>query len=691
MLVALFALAVTSQALPQERSDTTRLSTITVRDAARSTHRYSAASSTASKTDVPLRDTPQSVTLLTSATLTEQSVQSLAEAMRYVPGVSFGQGEGHRDAPTIRGNSSTADFYVDGMRDDAQYFRDFYNMDRVEALRGPNAMIFGRAGGGGVINRVTKRAQWTPTRELVLEGGTFGHGRGTIDMGDRISDRVAVRLNGMYQHSNSFRDAYTLSRVGVSPAGALRVGARTEVRLNGEFFEDDRRVDRGQPSFQGRPADVPASVFFGNPDASFSAAKVWGGAAMMEHVRSERLRITMTVRGTSYDKYYQNVFPGAINGAGTDVSLSSYSLDMDRRNLFGQSEAVVRAGSGRVRHTVLAGIEAGRQSTDNLRLTGYFNGTATSVTVPISSPTVAMPIEFRPSSSDPENLVTADVASVYVQNRVELGARVQATVGARVERFDLALDDRRSANRLARTDDMFSPRVGLVWRAALPLSMYASYSVSALPSAGDQFAGLTPTTETLAPERFKNQEVGIKFERSTISVTAAAYRLERSNSAAPSALDPGVLVQTGRQDSEGLELTIAGQVARGWDVIGAAASQRATVASRTTAAPAGVEIPLVPRRTGSVWNRIRLTNALAAGLGVISQSRMYAAIDNAVTLPGFTRADAALYYTGLRNMKLQLNVENVRNTAYYATSHGNNNIMPGAPRTMRVSMTTTVR
>jgi catecholate siderophore receptor len=687
MLAALL-LAVMAQDPQQEQRDTTRLKPITVRE--RPAHRYTATTSNSStKVDVPLRDTPQSVSVLTSAALAEQSVQSLAEAMRYVPGVTFGQGEGHRDAPTIRGNSSTADFFVDGMRDDAQYFRDFYNMERVEALRGPNAMIFGRAGGGGVINRVTKRAQWTPTRELTLEGGTFGHGRGTLDFGGAASDRAAVRLNGLYQHSNGFRDAFSLSRLGVSPAATLRAGARTELRVSGEFFEDDRRVDRGHPSFQGRPADVPTTVFFGNPDASFSEAKVWGGAATLEHRRSDRLRFSSTLRGTTYDKYYQNVLPGAINAAGTDVALSGYASGMDRTNVFGQAEAVAQF-AGRVTQNLLVGVEAGRQSTDNIRLTGYFNGTATSLTVPLASPTVATPIEFRPSASDPENHVVADVASLYLQDHVDFG-RLQATIGARVERFDLRLYDRRSGNEFARLDNMVSPRAGIVWRAALPLSVYASYGVSHLPSAGDQFAGLTPTTETLKPERFDNQEIGVKFERAALSATIAAYRLERSNSAAPSALDPGVLVQTGRQESEGVEMTVAGQPLRGWDVIAAVASQRATIASRTTSATAGATVPLVPRRTASLWNRYQLSRVLGVGAGVVSQSRMYAAIDNTVTLPGFTRADAAVYFTGLQNMKLQLNVENLFDEAYSATSHGNNNIMPGAPRTVRVSMTTTVR
>ena len=178
---------------------------------------------TATRTDTPLRDAPQSVSVVTGELIADQSMQSMADVVRYVPGVTMGQGEGHRDAPTIRGNSSTADFFVDGVRDDAQYLRDLYNAERVEALKGSNAMIFGRGGGGGVINRVTREAQWAPTRSFTLETGSYEHRRGTIDVGQGLGGSVAARFNGVFEDSRGFRDEF------VAPAFAPPVDARVEV------------------------------------------------------------------------------------------------------------------------------------------------------------------------------------------------------------------------------------------------------------------------------------------------------------------------------------------------------------------------------------------------------------------------------------------------------------------------------
>ncbi|MBA3891002.1 MAG: TonB-dependent receptor plug domain-containing protein, partial [Gemmatimonadaceae bacterium] len=190
----------------------------------------------ATKTDTPLRDTPQAVTVVTQELIADQAMTSMSDVIRYVPGVTMGQGEGHRDAPTIRGNSTTADFYVDGVRDDVQYYRDLYNVDRVEALKGSNAMVFGRGGGGGVINRVSKQAQWAPVRSLSLTGGSFEHKRGAIDVGQGLGRGVAVRLNGAFESSNSYRDATSLQRVGINPTAAISLGARTTARVGYEYF-----------------------------------------------------------------------------------------------------------------------------------------------------------------------------------------------------------------------------------------------------------------------------------------------------------------------------------------------------------------------------------------------------------------------------------------------------------------------
>jgi catecholate siderophore receptor len=642
----------------------------------------------ATKTDTPLRDTPQSVTVVTRDVIEDQAMHGMADVVRYVPGVSMGQGEGHRDAPTIRGNSSTADFFVDGVRDDAQYFRDLYNVERVEALKGSNAMIFGRGGGGGVLNRVSKEAQWAPSRAFSVEGGSFEQRRVTGDLGQGFGEGFAARLNGVYENSGGFRDRADLERYGINPTIALSLGSRTMVRAGYEYFSDERRVDRGIPSFQGRPSSADITTFFGNPDLSRSEMEVHSASALLEHTAGA-LTIRNRTRFAEYDKFYQNSYPGAVNAEGTQVTLSAYNNATDRRNLFNQTDLVLGASTGGVRHTLLLGAEVGRQETENLRETGYYNDATTSVSAPFDAPTIATPITFRQSATDADNRAKATVAGVYFQDQLELASWLQAVVGLRYDRFEVDFHNNRNDQDLSRTDDLLSPRAGLVLKPLAAASLYGTYSVSYLPSSGDQFSSLTATTETLEPEEFTNYEVGAKWDvRPTLALTAAVYRLDRTNTSAPDPLDATKTVQTGSQRTTGVELGVSGNVTDAWQVYGGFASQKAEITSTTSAAAEGKRVPLVPERTLSLWNRYQVHPSVGVGLGLIHQTDMFAAIDNSVTLPGFTRADAAVFVRLTPLVNVQLNVENLLDETYYGTSHGNNNIMPGASRTVRITLST---
>jgi catecholate siderophore receptor len=260
--------------------------------------------------------------------------------------------------------------------------------------------------------------------------------------------------------------------------------------------------------------------------------------------------------------------------------------------------------------------------------------------------------------------------------------------GLRYDRFDVEYHNNRTGDDLGRGDALLSPRAGLVLKPARVMSLYGSWSISYLPSSGDQFTSLTATTETLEPERFANREVGAKWDvRPNLSLTAAVYRLDRTNTQAPDPADPAKIVQTGGQRTTGFELGAAGNVTKAWQVVGGFASQNARIVSATSAAKAGARVPLVPHQTVSLWNRVQLASAVGVGLGVIRQSDMFAAIDNTVTLPGFTRADGALFLRINSALGAQVNVENLFDKRYYATSQGNNNIMPGATRTLRLSLT----
>jgi catecholate siderophore receptor len=644
--------------------------------------------STATRTPTPLRDVPQAVTVVSRALITEQAMQGMGDVTRYVPGVTMGQGEGNRDQPTIRGNISTSTFFVNGMRDDVQYFRDLYNVDRVEVLKGPNALIFGRGTGGGLINRVSKEADWTPVRELTLQGGSYDTRRGAVDFGQGVSESVALRFNGMYENSDRFRHDVNLERYGINPTVTVAAGSRTRITADYEHFSDYRTADRGIPSFAGRPAQTDIRTFFGDPSQSWSDAGIDAVTAMLEHQLSSSLQFRSRVLVGDYDKMYQNVFPGSVDSTGTLVSLSAYNNRNDRNNLLSQTDLTWRASTGSVRHTLVAGLDFGRQVSRNLRKTGFFDGTETSVNVPLDRPTIRRPVVFRPGDTDADNRVRVHSAGVFLQDQVALTPYLQLIGGARVERFDLTFHNFRNGEDLERTDDLFSPRAGVVVKPVELLSLYGSYGVSYLPSAGDQFSSLTATSETLEPEKFENYELGAKLDLAHgLALTGAVYQLDRSNTSAPDPRDPARTVQTGSQRTRGVEVGATGNVTERWEVAAGYALQDAEITSRTSQAEPGAKVPVVPRHTLSVWNRYQLQRRWGVGLGVLYQDDMFASIDNTVTLPSFTRFDAGVFFTLSEHLRAQVNVENLLDEEYFITSHSNNNISPGSPRAVRASMT----
>lgn len=641
----------------------------------------------ATKTETPLQDVPQSVTVVTRQLMQDQLMTSIGDVVRYVPGITLHQGENNRDQIIVRGNSSSADFFVDGVRDDVQYYRDLYNLDRVEALKGPNAMIFGRGGAGGVVNRVTKEAVFDAAREVSLQGGTYDNKRVTADLDQPVGEKVALRLNGLYEKSGSFRDGVGLKRFGIAPTVTVQPGEATKITVGYEHFRDDRVADRGISSFQGRPADVDVATFYGNPDDSHVKAIVDLASAAVEH-RIGGLTIRNRTLFGDYDRAYQNYVPGAVTADRSRVALTAYNNATRRQNLFNQTDVTYGLRTGDVKHTLLAGFELGRQVTDNFRNTGYFNGSATSISVPYASPTIATPVTFRQSATDADNHLRANVGAFFAQDQVELSSRLQVVAGARFDRFDLDYRNNRNGDDLSRVDNLVSPRAGVVFKPIDALSLYGSYSVSYLPSSGDQFSSLTSVTEQVEPEQFRNYEVGAKWSASSaLSLTTAVYRLDRSNTRSTDPNDPTRIVQTGSQRTNGFEVGVTGQVVRGWSVAGGYAYQDAYVTSATTAAKAGAHVGQVPYHTFSLWNNVEVHSRVGAALGLIYRSAMFATIDDTVTLPGYTRVDAAVYATLMASLRLQVNVENVLDRTYYANADSNTNITPGSPRTVRVGVT----
>lgn len=642
--------------------------------------------STATRTARLLRDTPQSITVVTQSQIQDQMLLSIGDVVRYIPGITAHQGENNRDQVIIRGNSSTADFFVNGVRDDVRYYRDLYNLERVEALKGPNAMIFGRGGAGGVINRVLKEAGFAPLRGFTLQGGSFADRRFSTDLDQPLNNKVAIRLNGLYEGSDSFRQDVGLERYGIAPSLLIAPTETTKIVFNYEHFRDYRVADRGIPSFDGEPADTPISTFFGNPEESRVRAVVNLGSATIEHSVG-RLNLRNTTLLADYDRGYQNFVPGAVTPDKTLVAITAYNDATARRNAFNQTDLVYSFNTGSIRHVLLAGTEFGLQLTNNFRNTGFFNNTSTSISVPYTDPTISTPVTFRQNATDADNHVETKVAATYVQDQVELSSRVQVIAGLRFDRFDLRFHNNRNGVDLSRVDSLVSPRLGIVFKPATPVSIYGSYTVSHLPGSGDQFSSLTTITEQLKPEKFQNYEVGIKWDTSRyLSLTTAVYLMDRTNTRAIDPNDPTRIIQTGATRTNGYELGAVGNLTRKWRVAGGYAYQNAYIRSATAAAPAGAQVAQVPHHSFSLWNNYQIVPRLGAGLGVVNRSDMFAAVDNKVTLPGYVRLDAAVFVSLTEKMRLQVNVENLFDKRYYVNADGNNNISPGFPRAVRAGI-----
>ena len=660
-------------------------------------------SRTATKTPTALLDTPQSVTVVTQAQIRDQAMQGVTDSLRYVPGVGVAQGEGNRDTPIFRGNSTTADLFVDGIRDDVQYFRDLYNIESVEVLKGPNAMLFGRGGSGGVLNRVSKQAEWQDRRDVRVLVGTWDRARITADIGGAINDTAALRVNALDENSGSFRKGVESSRRGIAPVLGLNLGESTQLDLGLEHFEDQRTADRGVSSYLDRPLKVDSSTFIGDPKRSRSEATVDAFSALLGHESGNGLSLRNRTRVARYDKFYQNIYAGAYRASDDTVAISAYNNRSQRENLLNQTDLSWRIQTGSVHHTLAAGLELGRQETDNLRNTGYFPSTVgcptastiTSARVSLADPIFEGTVCFRPSATDADNHGVARNAALYVQDQIEFSPRWQAIVGLRQERLSIDLHNNRSGVDLSASDELLSPRLGLVFKPRAEMSVYANYSQAFQSRSGEQLASLSASNAALEPERFRNIELGIKWDmRANLSLTAAAYRLSRSNVAV---VDPDdntrlVLQEGDAQRVDGFELGIAGKLTERWSLVGGLAWQDGKLMRdvKTSASgssiPAGSVLAQLPRRSLSLWNRYDFTSRWGAGLGLIARSGMYAAMPNTVLLPGYARVDAALYFRASDRAQWQVNLENLLDREYFLSANSDTNISPGSPRALSLSL-----
>ena len=631
--------------------------------------------STATKTPTPLIDVPQGVSFITADQLEDQSVRQLGEALRYIPGVSLETGEGHRDEVFIRGQESTADFYIDGLRDDAQYYRSLYNVERVEVLKGANALIFGRGAGGGAVNRVMKRAG--VGRDAVvadLSVDSFGAFALLGDANITLSDSAAFRLNATYEEFDNDRDFYEGRFIGISPTLTAELGPQTTLIATYTYDDDQRVTDRGVPSFNGGPLRGYDETFFGDPDLNRTSAEVHIGRVRVEHEFSSDVSANASLQYANYDKIYANIVPTGTDG--TDVFLGGYEDAQTRENVIGQANLVWQTDGDGFDSTLLVGVEASWQDSLNTRRSVNFTaGNDTPLTRPIAIPAFTFAPIGRVRDSELE------VLSVYLQEQFGIGDHLELVAGLRYDRFDLRTVDGLTNTPGNRVDEQVSPRFGVIVKPNEQLSFYASYAESFLPQSGDQFFILSQANAALEPEQFTNYELGAKWAPlDNVLLSAAVFRLDRTNTRDTTGL---VTVLTGASRVEGFEISAVGEVTDFWQANVGYTYLDGELRTTSTFGTAGQRLQQLPEHQISAWNRFDLTDRFGVGLGIIHQGSQFASFSNNVVLPSYWRVDTAAYFTLNDNVSLQLNIENLFDEDYYPSAHGDNNIQPAEPFSVR--------
>ncbi len=655
----------------------------------------------ATKTETSQRDTPQTVNVVTQQVIRDQAARSMQDVLRNVPGVGFSHGDGQRDQVTIRGFSAIFDQYIDGFRDDALYFRDLSNIERIEVLKGPAAMLYGRGSSGGLINRITKKPQAGTFGDVTTILGSFAQRRVSADVNTQAGERVAMRMTGAFEDSGSYRDQQFLDRYTLAPSVSIQLGAQTTLLLQGEHAFDKRVTDFGIPSFNGRPVNVPIGTYYGSGDArrdDTTTTEVSSGTATLSHRFNEALSVRNATRYYTYHLDRHNTLPGGtVDTATLTVGRNRGDIERQEYGLSNQTDFIFKNTLGGFKQDWLFGLELARQSKyaafvnqANIDRVSIFNPGGT-VAPPISAAT-------RAGNASIPSDTTIGVVGLYVQDQITVTPEWKVVAGVRYDLIDQATEFHRTLAPLSRTDRAWSPRAGLIWQPNETASYYLSYSKSFQPS-GEAFA-LAANNADRAPETTRNLEIGTKlnFWDGAFSVTGAVFNMARTNIKTTDPANPTRLINVGEQRTNGFELAANGRLPYGWNLVAGYAylDGRITKSTSTQNSPQTPVVPiplegkrpsLTPKHSAFLWAVKELGYGFSAGGGVNYVGDRFASPSNAVVLPSYVTADLAVFYR-LQGYDFSFNVKNVAGTEYIISSHGSNDnlILPGPPREFLLSL-----
>ena len=651
------------------------------------------------RTPTPILDVPQSLTITTQEDIAKRGFDSIGQIIDYTPGVNTSQGEGHRDAVVFRGVRSTADFFIDGFRDDVQYYRPLYNLEQVEILRGPNALLFGRGGTGGILNRVTKKGELGETfvgyQASVDTFGAFGI---QADLNLEAGDNAAIRINAMYESLNNHRDFYDGDRIGFNPTARLALGTDTTIDLSYEYIDHQRFIDRGIPTgSDGRPVEAFQDIVFGDPELNNNELEAHLLRANLSHVFSDNLKANVGVFYGDYDKLYENFYASGYDQVNSPdvVTLDGYIDTTRRQNFILSGNLIGELNTGSVHHTLIVGGEYINTSSDQDRFNSFWDQTQDDNEIF----SIARPLALRggvgtnaarqrtvndyTADLNDDTRVSIDVLSAYIQDEIEVTDWLHVILGARFDSFDITVNNVVSGEIRTRKDEEISPRGGVIFKPQENVSLYASYSQTFLPRSGEQFANINGANNALDPDSFTNLEAGIKWDfMKGLSLTAAVFEIEQS-SPQPADNDPATLDVIDSTIS-GFEVQLQGVVTDFWSISAGYSYLDGEQVDRT--GPTGLRPRELPEHMFSVWNDISVTDRLGFGLGLTHQGRSFINNGNTAILPSYTRIDAAAYYDISDNLRVQVNIENLTDELYFPNAHATHQASVGAPLNARFAI-----
>ncbi|MBE9157004.1 TonB-dependent siderophore receptor [Nodosilinea sp. LEGE 06152] len=638
-------------------------------------------SSTATRTDTPLRDTPRTIQIIPEQVLEDQGITRVTDAVRNVSGVVQDGGFGSTtDQLNIRG-FFTDGIFVDGFRGNGSGFAETANVERIEVLRGPASVLFGNTEPGGIVNLVTKQPLDEPFYGLEFQAGSYGFIRPTVDLtGPLNTDRTTLyRFNGAYERANGFRAFdQTITRYFAAPSLAFRLGDATTLNLDFTYRSDERPFDRGLLAIGRGVVDTPLSRIFGEPD-DVSRVQEYGAGYRLEHEFSDSWQVRNQFRLLSTDTFDYRAEPLALD-EGTGILPRNFRSNDDRSEVYSlQTDVLGNFFTGSVEHNLLIGLDLRRQTSGGTqrRLPGgltpsidIFNPVYNVVERPALS---ALTNEVR-NNSDRTNAL-----GFFVQDQVQILDNLIVVAGGRFDVVSQNSRNNQTGENSGQDVTAFTPTVGVVYQPVEPISLYANFARSFQPNASTD-----ANNNFLPPERGTQYEVGVQAAiTDRLTASLAAYNITKTNLATTDPDNPDFSIPIAEQRSRGIDLNLAGEILPGWNVIASYGYIDAAYTAEYFGLPPGSRVQNVPNHTASLWSTYEIQSGdlqgLGFGAGIFYVGDRAGDFEDTFDLPSYLRTDAAVFYRR-NNWRAAINVQNLFDVRYFSSNNfGRVAIEPGEP------------